>query len=265
MSEINVMFLIDKGLKKSDLTQLRKEICDRYIKNKSYKLIQAEDAERDRNPSCYEASVTTWHAQRASIYERMIREELADGQHGAFLVWGDPSLYDSTLRILDQVIAMKTVAFDLDVIPGITSAQALAARHRIALNRIGEPVHITTGRQLAKGMTTDNVVVMLDNDCAFKNVKVATSKSSGARMSARPTKFSCRAGCRNAGRRSKRSGARRERATAGSWTYISCERASERIARRRGDQQNGHFADLLQRTQHIAGLAAESAVCKAKP
>ena len=170
LSEINVVFLIDKGLEKNVLTQLRKEICERYITNNSYKIIQAEDAERDRNPFCYEAAVTAWHAQRASIYERLIREELADGEHGAFLVWGDPSLYDSTLRILDQVVAMKTVAFDLDVIPGITSAQALAARHRIALNRIGEPIHITTGRQLAKGMTTDNVVVMLDSDCAFKNV-----------------------------------------------------------------------------------------------
>jgi precorrin-6A synthase len=170
LSEIDVIFLIDKGRKKSALTQLRKEICERYIKNKSYRIIEAEDPERDRNPSCYEGTVTAWHAQRAAIYEQMIREKLADDQHGAFLVWGDPSLYDSTLRIVDQVAAMKTVAFDLDVIPGITSVQALAARHRIALNRIGEPIHITTGRQLAKGMTGDNVVVMLDGDCAFKTI-----------------------------------------------------------------------------------------------
>ena len=66
---------------------------------------------------------------------------------------------------------MQSVAFELDVIPGITSVQALAARHRIALNRIGGPVHITTGRQLAKGMSGDDVVVMLDGDCAFKTVK----------------------------------------------------------------------------------------------
>lgn len=170
LSEIDVIFLIDKGRKKSALTQLRKEICERYIKNKSYRVIEAEDPERDHNPSCYEATVAAWHAQRAAIYERMIREELADGQHGGFLIWGDPSLYDSTLRIVDQVAAMKTVAFDLDVIPGITSVQALAARHRIALNRIGEPIHITTGRQLAKGMIGDNVVVMLDGDCAFKTI-----------------------------------------------------------------------------------------------
>ena len=169
LSEVDVIFLIDKG-SKNVLTHLRKEICERYIKTKSYKIIEAEDPERDRNPSCYEATVTVWHTQRASIYERMIRENLSVGQRGAFLVWGDPSLYDSTLRILDQVAAMKTVEFDLDVIPGITSVQALAARHRIALNRIGEPIQITTGRQLAKGMMADNVVVMLDSDCAFKNV-----------------------------------------------------------------------------------------------
>src|SRR4029078_7808867 len=118
-------------------------------------------------PADYQATVSAWHAQRASIYERMIRDELAENQHGAFLVWGDPSLYDSTLRILDQVAAMRTVEFDLDVIPGITSVQALAARHRIAPNTNGGAVHITTGRRLAGGMPGDSAVVMLDGDCAF--------------------------------------------------------------------------------------------------
>ena len=172
LSSVDVIFLIGKGSDKEDLAQLRKEICARYI-TKPYRIVEAQDPERDRAPANYETAVTDWHAQRAAIYERMIREELADGQHGAFLVWGDPSLYDSTLRIVDQVAAMKTVAFELDVIPGITSVQALAARHKIALNRIGGPIHITTGRLLAKGMPADDVVVMLDGDCAFKTVKDA--------------------------------------------------------------------------------------------
>jgi precorrin-6A synthase len=56
------------------------------------------------------------------------------------------------------------VDFDYRVIPGITSVQALAARHRQPLNRIGEPVHITTGRRLADGLPAelDSAVVMLD-------------------------------------------------------------------------------------------------------
>jgi precorrin-6A synthase len=171
LSNVDVIFLIDKGGDKEDLAELRKDICARYVKNPSHRIVEAKDPARDRAPANYEMAVAAWHAQRAAIYERMIREELGDGQHGAFLVWGDPSLYDSTLRIVDQVAAMNTVAFDLEVIPGITSVQALAARHKIALNRIGGAIHITTGRQLAEGMPGDNVVVMLDGDCAFKNVK----------------------------------------------------------------------------------------------
>ena len=170
LSSVDVIFLIGKGNDKEDLAQLRKDICARYIA-KPYRIVEAQDPERDRTPANYQTAVTDWHAQRAAIYERMIREELADDQHGAFLVWGDPSLYDSTLRIVDQVAAMKTVMFELDVIPGITSVQALAARHKIALNRIGGPIHITTGRLLAHGMQADDVVVMLDGDCAFKTVK----------------------------------------------------------------------------------------------
>src|SRR3954454_6240557 len=169
LASVDVVFLIGKGNDKEDLAQLRKDLCARYI-GKPYRIVEAQDPERDRTPADYETAVTGWHTQRAAIYERMMREELSDDQHGAFLVWGDPSLYDSTLRIVDQVAAMRTVTFELDVIPGITSVQALAARHKIALNRIGGPVHITTGRLLANGMPADDVVVMLDVDGAFKSV-----------------------------------------------------------------------------------------------
>jgi precorrin-6A synthase len=171
LRDLDVVFLIDKSDDKDSLAALRKNICARYIENASCRFVAAKDPERDRTPADYKATVNAWHAQRASIYERMIREELGESQHGAFLVWGDPSLYDSTLRILDQVATMRTVEFDLDVIPGITSVQALAASHRIPLNHIGGDIHITTGRQLAKGLSGDNVVVMLDGDCAFKAIE----------------------------------------------------------------------------------------------
>lgn len=172
LSGLDVVFLIDKGSEKAALAKLRMEICARYIDNKAYRLVEAADPERDRSPAHYEMEVAAWHAKRAAIYERMIREELADGQRGAFLVWGDPCLYDSTLRIVDQVAAMNTVRFDVEVIPGITSIQALAAAHKIPINRIGEPVLITTGRRLAEAPSrdTEDAVVMLDGDCAFRQV-----------------------------------------------------------------------------------------------
>jgi precorrin-6A synthase len=88
-------------------------------------------------------------------------DEVPDDGAGAFLVWGDPGLYDSTIRILERLRADHVV----EIIPGITSIQALTAAHGIALNRIGQPVHITTGRQL--GPVNDDTVVMLDGQTAF--------------------------------------------------------------------------------------------------
>jgi precorrin-6A synthase len=91
--------------------------------------------------------------------------ELPDGGVGGFLAWGDPSLYDSTLRILD--IVAQRIDLTYDVVPGITAIQALTARHRIPLNDIGEPVLITTGRRLREDGLAGASVVMLDGDCAF--------------------------------------------------------------------------------------------------
>lgn len=43
----------------------------------------------------------------------------------------------------------------LQVIPGISSVQALAARHQVPLNRIGEPLTVLPGRRLAgQGLST---------------------------------------------------------------------------------------------------------------
>ena len=102
----------------------------------------------------------------------MIGQELGEEECGAFLVWGDPSLYDSTLRIIDQIIARGTVEFEYEVVPGISSIQALAARHKTPLNRIGRSIHITPGRKISQRLPddSDDVVVMLDAECSFKTI-----------------------------------------------------------------------------------------------
>ena len=105
------------------------------------------------------------------VWADAIETELAPDGVGAFLAWGDPSLYDSTLRILDMVAAR--VDIDYDVIPGITAIQALTARHRIPLNDVGEPVLITTGRQLRDHGLSGSAVVMLDADCSFRELPAA--------------------------------------------------------------------------------------------
>ena len=161
-----VFFGSDKGEGKSDLARWRRDICARFITTPgSYRFVELPDPKRAPNGD-YRAGVTEWHAARARLWAGAIERELAPDGVGAFLAWGDPSLYDSTLRILDAVA--RRVDIDYDVIPGITAIQALTARHRIPLNDIGEPVLITTGRRLAGDGLTGTAVVMLDGDCAFR-------------------------------------------------------------------------------------------------
>ena len=57
----------------------------------------------------------------------------------------------------------------VESIAGISSVSALAAAHRLILNRVGRPVLITTGRRIEGGLPddVDDVVVMLDGRTAF--------------------------------------------------------------------------------------------------
>lgn len=165
LNEASVFFVVGKGEQKGSLLALREEICRRYIRDQSgYRVVEIADPPRDRTAAAYPSAVADWHDKRAVLFEAAIAAHLPDDGCGAFLVWGDPALYDSTLRVIERVRGRGLVDFDFSVIPGITSVQALAAQHRLPLNSIGGPVHITTGRRLAAGFpdTMDSVLVMLD-------------------------------------------------------------------------------------------------------
>jgi precorrin-6A synthase len=172
VSELNaadVIFMLDKGDERESLIGVRAQICARYITGGG-RIVTAADAPRDRGAAQYAAAVADWRARRAEIYERLLLGELAEDGRGAVLAWGDPALYDSTLHVLHEVLARGNVRFELRVIPGISSVQALAAQHQISLTRTGRPLHITTGRRLAaEGFPahSDDVVVMLDARTAF--------------------------------------------------------------------------------------------------
>ncbi|MGW6774402.1 precorrin-6A synthase (deacetylating) [Streptomyces sp. NPDC055037] len=201
LRRVDVFFLLDKGDRKSDLIGLRHEILRRHVgepagesgdgtpgesgQGRGYRLVEVRDPERERaaDGAGYPGTVDDWRSRRAALCERAIIDELSDGEGpdedegpgrgstGAFLVWGDPSLYDSTLAILEEILARGSVRFEYEVIPGISSVSALAARHRVGLNRVGGPVQITTGRRLAEGWPegVDDVVVMLDAHESFRH------------------------------------------------------------------------------------------------
>jgi precorrin-6A synthase len=168
LNRVDVFFRIDKGEAKSGLNAAREQILARHVRTPRYRAVDIAEPPRDRSESLdaarYEGAVRDWHQARAELIGAAIAAELGPDGVGAFLVWGDPSVYDSMLRIIDRVLAAGVVEFDYSVLPGVTSVQALAAAHRIPLNRVGEPIHITPARRIAGGLPDglDSAVVMLD-------------------------------------------------------------------------------------------------------
>ena len=170
LNRADVFFVLDKGPAAADLVAVRRTICERYIDDPSYRVVEVPDPPRELSGPSYAGDVGLWHEKRVAIYETLLLNQLAEGEVGAFLVWGDPALYDSTLRILDAVSDRGAVRVSVEVIPGISSVQALAAAHRIPLHGVGRPIHITTGRRLATDgwpAGVDDLVVMLDGACTF--------------------------------------------------------------------------------------------------
>ena len=160
LNRADALFIPDKGSGKADLAGLRRDIVARYVTNPASRTVEYGVPKRDSANPDYSAGVDDWHAALAQRFEALLADV---PEHGtcAFLVWGDPGLYDSTIRIIERL----RDRFAVEIIPGISAIQALTAAHGIALNRIGEPVHITTGRRL--GPVLDDTIVMLDGQTAF--------------------------------------------------------------------------------------------------
>ena len=167
LGQVDVVFLLDKADAAGELMAMREDLVARCAPRA--RVVRGADPDRDRVSPGYTAAVDDWRARRADVCADMLAE-LGEDETGAFLVWGDPSLYDSVIAVLEDVRA-RGAGFELGVVPGISSVSALAAKHRTTLNQVGGAVQITTGRRLAQGWPdgADDVVVMLDARCAFLN------------------------------------------------------------------------------------------------
>src|SRR5215203_1316849 len=132
MRRVDVFFVVDKATNRAPdgeadaLVRARVELCERHLVEGSYRIVTVEDPPRQRAGNHYRDAVESWHAARAERFERAIADELGPDGCGGILVWGDPSLYDSTLRILDLVADRGGAQFAVEVVPGISSVQVLA-------------------------------------------------------------------------------------------------------------------------------------------
>src|SRR5689334_18780198 len=72
-------------------------------------LVALRDPARDRDAADYDGAVHDWHAARVAALRAVLSARDGDP---ALLVWGDPSLYDSTLRLV------AGLGLPVSVVPG---------------------------------------------------------------------------------------------------------------------------------------------------
>ncbi|MGL4310516.1 MAG: precorrin-6A synthase (deacetylating) [Paracoccaceae bacterium] len=173
LQQADLVMLPRKGADKDDLADLRRDICARYLPETA-RIAEFDMPVRDATGD-YRTGVDDWHDAIARVWAETLAAHLPDGGRAALLVWGDPALYDSTLRIAGRLKAAGQEIV-VSVVPGITAIQVLAAAHAIPLNTVGAPFLVTTGRRLRDQRwpdCTDTLVVMLDGDCAFQGIDPA--------------------------------------------------------------------------------------------
>lgn len=170
MRECDLILLPRKGDDKAALAEVRQELCARHL-DAGTRISEFDMPVRDASVSPYKKRVDDWHEAIAGCWFEAIGSHTGDVKKVGVLVWGDPSLYDSTLRIAEKL--PEGMQVKVRVVPGVTSLQCLTAAHAITLNTIGEPVQITTGRQLRDNgfpAGVDTVAVMLDGECSFQTL-----------------------------------------------------------------------------------------------
>lgn len=152
-----------KGPGKDDLAQIRLDLL--AATNTPAEVLPFDMPVRDESLD-YQTRVARWHDEIALRWQDRLAAETFTGPV-ALLVWGDPGLYDSTLRIAARLSPPPKVR----VVPGITALQALTAAHAIPFNTIDGSVTVTTGQRLRQeGLPrdVDTTFVMLDGKCSFQ-------------------------------------------------------------------------------------------------
>ena len=173
LRKVDVFFILEKeGRGKEALAEARLRILDAYRVPGSYRVVTAPSPPRAPAGEDYQGVVADWHARKCTLIAGLLAEHLAPGEAGGVLAWGDPALYDSSIAIFRSIRENLLPDLEFDIIPGITSAQVLAARHRIALNTVGGDVLITTARRMEEGRCEGHAsaVVMLDSNAAFRRI-----------------------------------------------------------------------------------------------
>ena len=81
LNSVEVFFVFDKE-NAAELTDMRRQICERYIRDDGYRVVEIPDPPRDRGAADYAGAVRTWRDARTARLAAALEAELAPRPSG---------------------------------------------------------------------------------------------------------------------------------------------------------------------------------------
>ena len=98
LNESDLILLPKKSEDTKDLINLRYEICSKFLKKENNNLVEFRVPERNKE-KIYSDSVSDWHEKLAISWDKAIKNFKGKKNKISLLIWGDPCLYDSSIKI----------------------------------------------------------------------------------------------------------------------------------------------------------------------
>jgi precorrin-6A synthase len=107
LQSVDLILIPNKGATKADLADLRSEICEQLLSpvppTGYFDLPSRTPAEPE-----YLKCVNDWYDAIAGLWQETIQIFRPNGGTIALMIWRDPSLYDSSVRIAERLKAKNT-------------------------------------------------------------------------------------------------------------------------------------------------------------
>ena len=123
LNQVSVFFIPNKGIEKEGLARLRREICERFIANASYRMVNFDTPTREASKPSYGEGVKEWHANIESIYERLLVEELGKGSAALFSSGAIPAFMTAPFAFSKDFARKASFRPRIWVIPGIDESR----------------------------------------------------------------------------------------------------------------------------------------------
>jgi precorrin-6A synthase len=110
LKQVDVIFVTNKGEDSADLLRARKDVCERYMRAKPYRMVEIQDPKRDRCTGAYQERSPRGMTSARRCMSKSLKNS-SPTMNAVHFSFGRPLCTTAPCGSLDQVATLKSVDF----------------------------------------------------------------------------------------------------------------------------------------------------------